>query len=155
MKKILQNLQNATVGNMRLLSMTVLLCVLLVPALSHAQPAAISVCTLSQDRATYDLKPISVSGVVTNIKIRKAPSGKGYTVIQLKDAQGQCSVRLFFRHQQNFLQKGQDVEVFGRYFQKFKYFRWVYQHEIQPVEFRIKNCSWFLTQNGWAKKPGC
>lgn len=154
MKKIVQQLQRARAANGPLLFITILLCVLLVPAVSHAQPPAISVCTLSQNRATYDLKPISVSGVVTSIKNRKAPSGRRYTLVQLKDTQGQCWVRLFTRHHSLFLQKGQQIELFGRYFQNFRYFRWTYKYEIHPVEFKVNGCAWLLTQYGWAKKPG-
>ena len=128
---------------------------ILLPGLSHAQPAPISVCQLTQNRAAYDKKVIVVKGVVTDIKNRKAPSGYRYVIVQLKDVQGQCWVRLFFRHPQNFLTRGQTWDVLGRYFNNFRYFQWTFQNEVQPTEFIDGSCTRYLTQFGWAKTAGC
>jgi hypothetical protein len=109
----------------------------------------VSVCDLSQNRATNNLKVLWVQAVITSIRNRTPPSGHRYTIVQLKDAQGgSCWVRPFFWHDANFLQRGQTVTTLGRYFDHFRYGRWTFSHELQVTEFEMNGHQWILTGRG-------
>jgi hypothetical protein len=75
-----------------------------VPA-THGKYAtdAVGVCELSQNRDVWDTKVLWLTGKVTSVKNKKSSRLRKYTLVQVKDLQGNCFVRFFFLHRQNFL----------------------------------------------------